>query len=300
MQLEIDLDSLPVYQALASDVRLRIIRLISEKKYNIKELAEALKLSSPIVTKHVEKLEMAGIIRTEKTPAKSGVQRISILMVDHIEISFPKKTQVSYASHQISVPIGHYTDFSVVPACGLASVKDFIGPVDQPKYFLAPERISAGILWFTQGYVEYKIFNQMEKENQLKQIDISFEISSEFPFSNSVWPSDITFTLNDVELGVWQSPGDFADTRGKLNPAWWPDNVNQYGILKTLRITSHGTYIDGDEISNVTIDDFTKIHDSWTFRVEVKEDAVHVGGVTLFGEKFGNHPQDIIFKTYYI
>ncbi|GAA4061941.1 ArsR/SmtB family transcription factor [Amphibacillus indicireducens] len=300
MQLELDSASLQVYQALASDVRLNIIQLLSEKTYNIKELATALELSSPIVTKHIEKLEAAGIIRTEKKPAKSGLQRISILIVDHIEISFPKKIQISYASYEISVPIGHYTDFHVVPTCGLASAKDFIGPVDQPKYFLAPERISAGILWFTQGFVEYKIINQLEEGDQLKQIDISFEISSEFPFSNSVWPSDISFSLNGIKLGVWQSPGDFADTRGKLTPDWWPDNINQYGILKTLRVTSHGTYIDGDPISDITIADFITIHDSWTFRIEVKEDAEHVGGVTLFGEKFGNHPQDIIFKTYYI
>jgi len=300
MQLELDSKSLQVYQALASDVRLKIIQLLSEKTYNIKELAAALELSSPIVTKHIEKLETAGIIRTERKPAKSGLQRISILIVDHIAINFPKKIQISYASYEISVPIGHYTDCHVVPTCGLASAKDFIGPVDQPKYFLSPERISAGILWFTQGFIEYKIINQLEEGDQLKQIDISFEISSEFPFSNSVWPSDISFSLNGIKLGVWQSPGDFADTRGKLTPDWWPDNINQYGILKTLRVTSHGTYIDGDPISDTTIADFFTIHDSWTFRIEVKEDAEHVGGVTLFGEKFGNHPQDIIFKTYYI
>ncbi|MBU5594068.1 ArsR family transcriptional regulator [Amphibacillus sp. MSJ-3] len=300
MQLGIDLDSLPVYQALASDVRLKMIQLLSKKTYNLKELSEALNLSSPIVKKHIEKLEQAGILRTEKVPGKSGVQRISILLVDHIEISFPKKIQLAFASYEISVPIGHYTDFSIVPTCGLASDKDFIGPVDQPKYFLAPERISAEILWFTQGFIEYKIFNHLEKDHQLKQIDISFEISSEFPFSNSVWPSDISFSLNHVELGTWQSPGDFADTRGKLTPKWWPDKINQYGLLKTLRITSHGTYMDGDHLSDITIADLSTAHDSWIFRIEVKEDAEHVGGVTLFGKKFGNHPQDIIFKTYYI
>ena len=33
------------------------------------------------------------------------------------------------------------------------------------------------------------------------------EVSSEFPFSNNNWPSDITFSLNGVELGTWTSPG---------------------------------------------------------------------------------------------
>lgn len=300
MQLEIDQASLPVYEALASHVRLKIIQLLSTNKLNIKELAEALELSSPIVAKHVEKLEQAGLIRTEKIPGKSGLQRVSYLKVDHIEISFPQKIQLSYSAHETSIPVGHFTDFSVLPTCGLASEKDFIGPVDQPKFFLSPDRVKAEILWFTQGFIEYKLPNYLEENNQLQQIDISFEISSEFPFANSVWPSDITFTLNDVELGIWQSPGDFADTRGKLTPDWWPSNINQYGLLKTIRITSHGTYMDGDQISTVTIADFVKVLDSWTFRIEVKEDAEHVGGVTLFGEKFGNHKQNIIFKAYYI
>ncbi|SEO16686.1 Predicted transcriptional regulator [Amphibacillus marinus] len=300
MQLYIDDHSLPVFNALASPVRLKIIQLLSDQQLNLKELSEALQISSPIVKKHVEKLEIAGIIRTEKVPGKSGIQRLSILKVDHIEINFPKKIQQSYLIYETSVPIGHYTNFSVQPSCGLASDKDFIGPVDQSKYFLAPERVTAGILWFTQGYIEYKLPNYLEADDQLKQIDISFEISSEFPFSNSVWPSDITFSLNNIELGTWQSPGDFADTRGSLTPEWWPNNINQYGLLKTLRITTHGTYMDGDKLSNVTIDDMDANTDGWTIRIEVKKDAEHVGGVTLFGDKFGNHKQDIVFKSYYI
>ncbi len=71
------------------------------------------------------------------------------------------------------------------------------------------------------------------------------EVSSEFPFSNNNWPSDITFSLNGVELGTWTSPGDFADIRGKYTPDWYPDNLNQYGLLKTIRIMDHGTYMEG-------------------------------------------------------
>lgn len=54
MQLEIDKSSLVVYQALASEVRINIIQLLSKNKMNIKELAEALNISSPIMTKHIK------------------------------------------------------------------------------------------------------------------------------------------------------------------------------------------------------------------------------------------------------
>ncbi|RCW77212.1 ArsR/SmtB family transcription factor [Saliterribacillus persicus] len=300
MQLEIDHASLAVYEALASKVRLNIIQLLSKNKMNIKDLSAALGISSPIVTKHIEKLETAGIIRTEKIPGKSGLQRISILKVDHIEINFPKKIYHSFATYETSIPIGHYTDYQVVPTCGLATEKDFIGPVDQTKYFMDPKRMDAKIIWLTQGFIEYKTPNFLKPTEHLQQLDISLELSSEFPFSNDVWPSDITFTLNGIELGTWVSPGDYADTRGKYTPDWWPHNLNQYGLLKAIRVTPHGTYMDGEPMSDITIDDLDATTDVWTFRVEVKEDAENVGGVTLFGQKFGNHDQDINFKLYYI
>ncbi|MDQ0229392.1 ArsR/SmtB family transcription factor [Metabacillus malikii] len=300
MQLSIDESSLIVYEALASDVRIKIIQLLSKNKMNIKELAEELKISSPIVTKHISKLEKAGIIKTEKIPGKSGRQKISILKVDHIEINFPKKIYHSFESYETSVPIGHYTDYDLKPTCGLATDKEFIGRVDEPKYFMDPKRVDAEILWFTQGFIEYNIANFLSENEKLQQFEISFEICSEFPFSNDVWPSDITFSLNGVELGTWISPGDFADTRGKFTPDWWPNNINQYGLLKTIRITNHGTYIDGDPLSDIKVQDFDTNSDRWTFKIEVKEDAQHVGGVTLFGKKFGNHDQDILFKLFYL
>ncbi|GAB2539211.1 ArsR/SmtB family transcription factor [Gracilibacillus alcaliphilus] len=300
MQLEINKTSLPVFSALASEVRLEIIQLLSKNKMNIKELSAVLGISSPIVKKHVEKLEEAGIIRTEKIPGKSGLQRISILKVDHIEVNFPKKIYHSFATYETSIPIGHFTDYQVKPTCGLATSKDFIGPVDQTKYFMDPQRMQASILWFTQGFIEYKTPNYLQEADQLQQLEISFEIGSEFPFSNDVWPSDITFSLNDQELGTWQSPGDYADIRGMYTPEWWPDNLNQYGLLKTIRITSHGTYMDGEPLSDVTIADLDTGIDLWKLRMEVKEEAEHVGGLTLFGRHFGNHDQDINVKLYYI
>ncbi|MBD3948563.1 helix-turn-helix domain-containing protein [Tuanshanicoccus lijuaniae] len=294
MQTFIDNESLSVYEALSSRVRLEIIQLLSQKKMNIKEIADALSLSSAIITSHVNKLENAKIIKTEKV----GQQKISSLAVDKIEINFPKKIFSAFDVNCISIPIGHYTDFSIKPTCGLASESHFIGYVDDPKYFIIPERIDAQILWFTQGYVEYQIPNLIQSSDTLEMIDIALEISSEFPFANDNWPSDITFSLNDIEIGTWTSPGDFADTRGVYTPEWYPDNLNQYGLLKTLRITSHGTYIDAESLSTISTKDFSSDAQIWKFRIEVKENATNVGGCTLFGNKFGNHPQDIVFKTY--
>lgn len=299
MQLDISQSSLIVYEALASKVRIEIIQLLSKNKLNVKEIAEKLNLSSAIVTKHIAKLEAAGLIKTDRIPGKSGIQKVSSLKIDRIEITFPQKIYYSYEAYEASIPVGHYTDYSVKPTCGLANLDDFIGQVDQPKYFMDPNRMSAQILWFTEGFVEYKLPNYLTTHEQLEVLEISLEISSEFPYSNDVWPSDITFSLNGIELGCYTSPGDFADTRGKLTPDWWPSDINQYGLLKTLRITKHGTYMNGQALSDTSILDFQSHIETWNFKIEVKEDAKNVGGLTIFGKGFGNHNQDIKFKIYY-
>jgi len=295
LQLDISEASLPVYEALASSVRLRIIQLLSKNKLNVKELASELNLSSAIVTMHVKKLETAGLIATDR----QGRSKVSSLKVDAININFPEKIYTAYETLETSIPIGQYTNYEITPPCGLATSEDFIGVNDHPKYFMDPKRMDAQILWFTQGFIEYQVPNLLE-ESQLEMLEISLEIASEFPFSNNNWPSDITFYLNGKELGTWTSPGDFSDVRGKNNPSWYPDNLNQYGLLKTIRIMAHGTYMEGEPLSDVRITDFPLSETQlWTLRVEVKEDAKNVGGCTIYGKNFGNHDQDINLKLFY-
>lgn len=296
MRLNINDTSLVVYEALASSVRLHIIQLLSKNKMSIKDLATALGLSSAIVTMHVKKLEKAGIIKTEKI----GQKKISSLKVDKIEIFFPTKIMNALDTKESSIPIGHYTDYLVTPTCGLATSDAFIGNIDEPKYFMDSKRMDAQILWFTQGFIEYQTPNLLSESEKLEMIEISMELSSEYPAANNHWLSDITFSLNEFELGTWTSPGDYADVRGRRTPEWYPDNQNQYGLLKTIRITNQGTYIDGEKLSNMTIDNFvTPPIDLWKYRIEVKADAEHVGGCTLFGKNFGNYDQDIKLKIFY-
>ncbi|GBF76884.1 transcriptional regulator [Paenibacillus sp. 598K] len=301
MRIDISQHALPVYEALASNVRIEMIRLLATKTMNIKELADAMNLSSAIMTMHVKKLERAGIIKTSMQPGKGGAKKMCTLVTDKIEIIFPSSAVTSARDcHVTEVLVGHYSDFEVHPTCGLASTVKVIGMFDEPRAFLEPERVNAKILWLGQGYIEYRLANYLMKNDTPLELEISMEISSEAPFANENWPSDITFTLNGVELGVWTSPGDFGGSkRGRYTPDWWWDEINQYGIMKVLKIGSDGTYIDGMRISDVTIQDIRVEDKQWNFRIEVKEDAENVGGLTLFGTGFGNYNQDIVFKLYY-
>ena len=111
MQLDISSNSLPIYEALASSVRLELLRLISAGDYSITELSKKLNLSKAIITKHIQKLEAARLITSKKIPGKSGVKKIPHLAVDTIEITFPTQIYHSFSMYTTSIQLGHYTNF---------------------------------------------------------------------------------------------------------------------------------------------------------------------------------------------
>ncbi|MFB9325179.1 ArsR/SmtB family transcription factor [Paenibacillus aurantiacus] len=301
MRIDVTDKWLPVYEALASNVRIEMIQLLAKQNMNVKELAQALGLSSAIMTMHVKKLEKAGLIRTTMVSGKGGAKKVCTLITDFIEIDFPSREETAPREYHLTeVSVGHYTDFHVEPTCGLATTESVIGIFDEPRYFLDPERVNAKILWFGQGYVEYRVPNFLMKSEDPLELEVSMEISSEAPFANENWPSDIKFTLNGIDIGTWTSPGDFGGgNRGKYTPEWWWNEINQYGLLKVLKINDKGTFIDGQHLSNVTLEQLDIKRKQWTFRMAVLEEAENVGGLTLFGSGFGNYNQDIQFKLYY-
>lgn len=295
MDLDVEEKSLAVYKALASDVRLSIIRLLSRKKMTVTELADKLKLSSTIVLMHLNKLYKANLISFEKL----GHNKVAQIKVDNINIHFPHSVYSELEHYEVEIPIGQYTNFSVNPTCGLAGLDNYIGKVDEPAYFMAPERIDAGMIWWNEGFVEYQLPNYTEKDKKIEMMEFSMELGSEFPFSNNVWLSDITFYLNDIELGMWTSSGDFSDTRGIYTPNWLPDNVNQYGILKNIRITNEGCFLDGKPLSDVKLLDIRNNEATFVLRISVNKNARNNGGCTIFGKGFGNHDQAIKMKIFY-
>lgn len=299
MKLDLTDRSLSVYEALASPVRLHILRLLAEQPMNVKELAAAVGLTSAIMTMHVRKLNEAGLITTEMTPGKSGLQKICSLAVTGAEIEFLTGGSAARKSHRLEIPIGHYSDFRIEPTCGLATVEKMIGHFDDPRYFWDQERIHAAILWFGKGFIEYKAPNFLLSSQEPKELTLTMEIASEAPGTNDHYPSDHTFTLNGVKLGTWTSPGDYGDARGKYTPAWWPRQINQYGLLKQLRITDEGTFIDGTKLSNITLQDVDIRRPQWTIRLSVEEDALHQGGLTLFGKGFGNYNEHLVVELFY-
>ena len=108
----------------------------------------------------------------------------------------------------------------------------------------------------------------------IEELSCSLEICSEAPYFRDVWPSDITFHFNNIEVATYKSPGDFGGRQGKLTPSWWPINSTQFGLLKTISINSEGSFLDFVKVSDVTINDIKLNKQPYlSIKIEIKDDA---------------------------
>lgn len=293
-------ESLEVLNALGSETRLTILDLLNTQKLNVNEISEKLSLPQSTVSTNLSILEKAGLVAVESVAGRRGSQKVCTVPYDEIVIQLSgMKREVAQNVIEVAMPIGLYTDFEVNPPCGLCSRDEIIGFLDVPDTFLSPKRAVASLLWFERGFVEYKFPNNLKGNITIEELEISMELSSEAPGTNKDWPSDVTVWINGIEIGTWTSPGDFGDVRGKWTPDWWKLAGSQYGLLKHWRVTETGTFVDGTQVSEVTLTDIDlRKHSSVKVRIGIKENAANVGGINIFGRGFGNYDQDIVMKMH--
>ncbi|MFD1430247.1 MULTISPECIES: ArsR/SmtB family transcription factor [Lacticaseibacillus] len=300
MELQLDENALVVLHALDSETRIEIMNQLAKQPMNVTRLASELHYSKAIVSKHLKALGEAGLIVQRADTQGDKRQKVFAVQAANINFSLPETVYPEFKRLDYELPLGNYfANEGIEPSCGLANKDEAIGDFDDPTVFLQPERLSASLLWFTKGRIEYMLPNEVKGNRRAEMIDISFEISSEFPGSNNNWPSDISFWLNDVKIGTITVPANYSDVRGKLTPRWWPSTHSQYGVLKHLHIQRDSTGLDGYEISKASLANLD-LQDSSTLRFAIGIDPTspHQGGMTLFGKDFGNYPQDI-HVTYY-
>ncbi len=294
--------ALPVLKALASETRMLILGMLSHNILNVTELAAALGLPHSTVNFNLKQLEAAGLLHVEYEPGTRGSQKLCSKRYDEIQIRMPGvAVQSDNTQHtEISMPIGNYRHLEAIPTCGLASDMKIIGMLDDPRSFFELEHLFAQILWFRQGYVEYAFPNSLPYGAQAVSLELSMEICSEAPQYDPDWPSDITIWINNCELGTWTSPGDLGGARARLTPDWWQIDQSTHGYLKRWRVNENGTVIDGESLSATNIAALELgSNNHIAVKIGVKSDARHVGGINLFGRKFGNYPQDIVMRLEY-
>lgn len=293
-------DSVELFKALASEMRVKILQLLGEHNMNINELAQALGIAQPTVTKHAQILEQMGLIKCEYMPGSQGMQKRCSLSFEKFIVDFETKKVPEHQILETEMPVGLYTMVHATPTCGLMSPEHLIGIVDDPQAFYHPDRAAANHIWMADGFVEYVFPCGIPTSSKIHKFELLMEVCSESPDYNNDYPSDITIWINNVEIGTWTSPGDFGGKRGRFSPDWWWDNWTQYGMSKLWSVDEDGSYIDGAPISYVSLNKIKLApFEPITVRIGIKPDAVHRGGLNLFGKGCGNYDQDIVMRLHY-
>jgi predicted transcriptional regulator len=287
-------------RGLASEVRLRILEILRSGERNVNEIKDEMGLPQSTVATNIMLLEEAKLIETRNVKAAKGTQKICAALYDEFVVQFSTPATATKDAIEVEMPIGLFIEYSVSPPCGMCSAEKIIGFLDTPASFLEPERVKAGLLWFEKGHVVYQFPNNaLYQQKPVRRLEVIAELSSETPGTNPQWRSDITLWVNGVEIGTWICPGDFGDKRGTYTPQWWKLEGSQYGLNKVWGVTEEGSYIDGMQVSPVTISDLKlSEHHSVKVKIGIKEDAEHVGGLNIFGRGFGNYDQDIVLRMY--
>ena len=293
-------ESVALFRALGSEPRARIVELLADRDMNINELSLALGLAQPSVSKHVQILEEAGLVVSDYLAGPQGMQKRCRRVHERILVEMEGRRRREDGIAEIEVPIGMFAQAEVRPTCGLATREKMIGLLDSPLSFFMPERAGAEILWTAGGFVEYAFANTLPLTAGVRRIELAMEVASEAPGYENEYPSDLTVWVNGIEVGTWTSPGDYGGVRGRLNPHWWTDNMNQHGLMKVWQVDREGTSIDGVALSTVRLDELgIRPWEPVRVRLGVKPDAPNQGGFTLFGRGFGNYEMDLVLRIAY-
>lgn len=288
-----------VTRALSSPLRLEILRLLIKSSYNITEIAQETGQPVSSIANHVRVLEEAELITTSERPGVRGSQKVCGIAFEGVYFNTTLPTEASTAHRYVyRMGIGRYFDCQVKAPCGLISEKSYLGTEDNPTVFYDNDRIYGQLLWLTSGYVEYRFPRRLEPGAVIDRLVFTMELCSEAPGYNNKWPSDITVSVNGEECAMIHSAGDYGGAAGALNPGWWPLSRTQYGMLHQVEVNGQGTFVDGVKSPAVSLQDLADDKPYISLRLEVKADAVHRGGMNLFGEKFGNYPQGIQMEMY--
>jgi predicted transcriptional regulator len=290
-------EGIPLFKALSSEVRVKIISLlIKHRELNMNELSERLGIPGSTLTAQIKLLDECGILDIRGADGSRGMQKLCSLKESRLLIEMFESPTRHKRLHS-EVPVGSYSEFTITAPCGLASPSALIGKEDNPRYFDAPERTGAGLIWFSAGFIEYPIPNYLPEGGKLVELQISLELASHLPHA---MPKDrsqgVLFSINQIAVGSWIIPLDGDNYRSLHSPAWWNSPRIQSGKIKLLTINRKGAFIDGNNrLSDVTIDQLD-ITPEKRIRLRVSSQG---SGVTLFGRGFGNYTQDISVTNIY-
>lgn len=294
-------ESVDLLKGLASPLRVSILNLLRmEGGSNITEIADALAVPQSTVSANVQVLEGVGLIRTETHKGRKGNQKVCYSLYDEVQVSFKRGIR-PLTSHlvQTTMPLGMFAICDVAAPCGLWSSDGPIGPRDVADTFLAADRAKAGLIWFSRGFVEYHFPAHADlSTGAIDAIDFSMELGLGPVDDAPEWPSDVTLSVNGTDIGTWASVGTLPRPASGGNPSRRNLREARDGTLKSWRVTSEGTFLNGTKVSSISLPELDLAnHNSVRLRIAVNHDAEHPGGIRILGPGYGNYDQEIVMRS---
>ncbi|MDO4293787.1 MAG: helix-turn-helix domain-containing protein [Eubacteriales bacterium] len=289
-------------KAISSEIRLEILKCLVTKAMTISELASAFYLPMSSMCLHIKTLKEAGLITVSPRPGIHGSQKLCGINAASISLDVFAHTsgQNRKPPALINMPVGHYSNCEIHPPCGIVTANQYLSQEDSPHGFYSTSRTDAALLWFSWGFLEYQFPNSALQQGKVSQVEFSFEVCSEAPGYNNNWPSDITIAINGRHITTFITKGDYGGRKGIYNPSWWSDSVTQFGEYKKLLINDKGCFLDNVRVSDETMESLGLAEGYYfTFMLKVDKDSEHVGGMNLFGSRFGDYAQDIVMSVEY-
>lgn len=302
-----------VIKALSSPVRLGILELLAKESLNVQSLAKKMNLGKTTILTHLKILEESGLIRTEYISGTIGNQKICIKQYDRLLFNFTPDKEKEDKCFQYDIEVGNYFNVQVYSPCGLATKNNVIHRWDDSTVFFDKARVHASLLWFSYGYVEYKIPKKAIPLKKISEMKLSIEISTqgdimnhkklELPSPLSIdqfkkLDSDITFWINGMEVGTVTLNKYIKEEGGKYTPTWWTGC--NHGKLINLTVMTDKSLV-GEQVMepHIGLDDvLDNDNDDISIRIGMKSDSENISGMTVYGRDFGNHQQDINIKFY--
>ncbi len=291
-------------RAIYAPARIEIINLLYEKPLLLSDIAAKLDMPISSVAFHLKVLQEAHLIGVDYTSKSNSTLKyytytfpeITILMKDtrkqNSDLPEPYSTEIN---------IGDFIDAEFNKRCGIASETEMLVECEQKKMF-SPVRKNAQLIWTNgAGFVTYALPNDFVDKGKVAEINFSLELCSEATGYNQSYPSDITFWINDKELCTYTCPGDFGDRYGKYTPSWWYAESTKYGLMTTVSVRTGGVFLNEKCVNKkVNIDALSlSSGNRITLKIGVKNTAANIGGFNIFGNRFGDYAQHIVFNAVY-
>ncbi len=285
-------------KALSCQDRLKILKSLLASPKHLTDLSEELKIPISSVSRHIDALSEAGLVFISYQPGIKGHTKFCAHQMKGFTVLLENDDTLTdeYNDYQVELPIGMFSHCHIKPPCGMNSKTSTIELFDDPRIFFLPTRIQAECLWFDYGFISYSFPSPPKTKEPFNEISFSFEACSEAIGYNNDWPSDITISINDIEICTFTLPGDFGGRRGRFTPKYWPTTSTQFGVLKEIKVNNKGVYIDNFQVSTSLFFNNLNIYKGNAIKltISVKEDAEHRGGINIFGKNFGDYQQSLV------